>query len=465
MNCAPQRAPARRLSRPAGDGRPAAPVRLVHLGLGNFFRAHQAAYTASAPDAAEWGIAAFSGRSAGLARALQEQDGLYTLITRADDGDRFAVLDSVVRAHAAGEHAAWLDYLRRPGVAAVTVTVTEAAYRRRADGGPDLSAPAVRADVDALRADPGAVVRTVPARLVAGLAARRAAGAGPIAIVPCDNLAGNGPTVGRVTVELAAALDPALADWIAESVSFVTTMVDRITPHTTDEDRRRVLAATGRCDPCPVVTEPFSEWVLAGAFPGGRPGWEAAGATIVEDITVFERRKLWLLNGAHSLLAYAGSLRGHTTVAEAMGDRLCRDWVQQWWDVAAAHLDLPATEIAAYRAALTDRFASRAMVHRLDQIAADGSQKIPIRVLPVLRRERAHGRVPAGATRAVAAWIGNLRGHGAAVTDADADRVRALAAGPLPDSVRAVLNYLDPDLAADPAVCSAVLAQTAELAS
>jgi fructuronate reductase len=446
------------LSRAAGHGRAAAPVRLVHLGLGSFFRAHQAWYTDQAPDAADWGIAAFTGRRRELADALNAQEGLYTLVTRAADGDRFEVLSSLSRAHAGADHQAWLGYLASPDVRAVTITVTEAGYVRGADGGLDRDRPEVQADVEALRQDLAAQVRTAPARLVAGCAARRGTEAGPLTVVPCDNLPDNGFVVARVVRDLAEMVDPDLVDWLAGSVSFATTMVDRITPKTTQEDLRTVKEATGLDDRAPVATEPFSEWVLSGAFPGGRPRWDEADATFTEDIQPYEQRKLWLLNGGHSLLAYAGSARGHQTVAEAVVDETCRAWLEEWWSEASRHLSLPAADVAAYRAALLDRFANPRMHHRLDQIAADGSQKLPIRILPTLRRERAAGRLPPGAARALAAWVCHLRGMGVPVTDARADQVVPLAAGSLPEAVPRVLAALDPTLADDDDLVAAVLA-------
>jgi fructuronate reductase len=448
-----------RLSRTAGKGRPAAPVRLVHLGLGNFFRAHQAWYTDHAPDAGDWGIAAFTGRSGDLAEALTAQDCLYTLITRAAGGDRFEVLSSLSRAHAAAEHDAWLGYFASPAVAAVTVTVTEAGYLRGDDGGLDCDRPEVAADVEALRQDPTSLVRTAPARLAAGLAARRRADAGPITLVPCDNLPHNGEVATRVVHDLAELVDPGLATWIADSVASVTTMVDRITPRTTEEDVRAVAEATGLDDRAPVATEPFHEWVLSGSFPGGRPGWEEAGATFTGDIAPFEERKLWLLNGGHSLLAYAGSARGHATVAEAVADDACREWLQEWWDEAAGPLPFPEAEVAAYRAALLDRFANPRMHHRLAQIADDGSQKLPIRVLPTLRQERAAGRLPPAATRILAAWLCHLRGAGVPVRDARAGELVPLAKGPLPEAAPRVLAALDPAVGGDDEVVQAVVAQ------
>jgi fructuronate reductase len=453
------------LSRAAGHGRPAAPVRLVHLGLGNFFRAHQAWYTDRAPDAGDWGIAAFSGRRAELADTLNGQEGLYTLITRAADADRFDVLSSISRAHAGADHEAWLGYLASPDVRAVTITVTEAGYVRGADGGLDRDRPQVQDDVETLRRDLTAAVGTAPARLVAGCAARRRSDGGPLTVVSCDNLPGNGAVVARVVRDLAELVDRGLADWIAGSVSYVTTMVDRITPRTTPEDVRTVAEATGLHDSSPVGTEPFSEWVLSGRFPGGRPRWEDAGATFTDDIEPYEHRKLWLLNGGHSLLAYAGSILGHQTVAEAVADQTCRRWLEDWWSEASRYLSLPEADVATYRSALLDRFANPRMHHRLAQIAADGSQKLPVRILPTLRRERAAGRLPAGAARVLAAWVCHLRGAGAPVSDAHADQVVPLADGPLPQAVPRLLGALDPALADDGELVRAVVADAERLGS
>lgn len=446
-------------------GSAAPPVRLVHLGLGHFFRAHQAWYTDRAADAADWGIAAFTGRSAAVAERLTAQDGLYTLVTRGPDRDRFELVASLSRAHAAAEHAAWLEYFAAPDLAAVTITVTEAGYVRRPDGGLDADRPDVRADLHALRRDPTALVKTTPARLAAGLAARRRADAGPLALVPCDNVAGNGAIAARVVDDVAERLEPALAAWIAESVSVVTTMIDRITPRTTPQDVDAVLAATSRDDRSPVVTEPFTEWVLQGRFPVGRPRWEDAGATFTDDVTPFENRKLWLLNGAHSLLAYAGSIRGHVTVAEAVADDTCRQWLEQWWSEASPHLPLPAGDLAAYREALLERFANARMHDALARIAMDGSQKLPIRIVPVLRAERAAGRLPEGALRVIAAWVCHLRGTGSPVDDARADAVVPLAAGTLREAVPRVVAALYPALGADTDVVAGVLELCAQLAS
>ncbi len=452
------------LSRADGPGRAAAPVRLVHLGLGNFFRAHQCWYTDHAPDAGEWGIAAFTGTSSRpLVAQLNAQQGLFTLVTRADETDRFEVLSSLSRAHAAADRAAWLGYFQDPALSAITVTITEAGYLRGPHGGLDLRRPDVLADLAVLRADPAGLVRTAPARLLSGFAARWRADAGPVALVPCDNTPGNGQLAARIVGELAELVSADLAGWLAESVAVVTTMVDRITPRTTPADVRAVLASTGQRDRCPVVTEPFHEWVLSGAFPAGRPRWDSAGATFTADVTPYEHRKLWLLNGAHSLLAYAGSILGHRTVAGAVADQACRGWLDEWWAAASPHLGQPAADVAGYRDSVLHRLTNARMRDRLDRIAADGSQKLPIRVLPVLRAERAAGRVPAGATRVLAAWICHLRGRGAPVSDARAGDVVPLAAGPLRAAVPRVLGWLDAALGADADVLAAVADQAGEL--
>jgi len=448
-----------RLNASSDDSRPSAPVRLVHLGLGNFFRAHQAWYTEHAPDAAEWGIAAFTGRRPDMAEVLAPQDGRYTLITKQGSGDRYEVISSVVAVHPSDDHAAYLGYLRDPQVAVVTSTVTEYGYVRAADG--HLDAERVADDITALQGDPTAPVASAPAKLVAGLLTRRAADAGSITILPCDNLPDNGPAVRTVVVDLAERVDPSLISWIDEHVEFATCMVDRITPATTDGDVAAVQEAQGYTDASPVPTEPFSEWVISGSFAAGRPDWAAAGAQLVDDVRPYEERKLWLLNGAHSLLAYAGSILGHDTVDEAIRDERCREWVEQWWDVACPLLSLADAELAAYRTALMDRWANPSIRHLLAQIAADGSQKLPVRIVPVLTAELAAGRSPAGVVRPIAAWTMHLRGRGAPVNDAGGTSVQQAASGPIEDAVPRVLALLGAPT--QDVVMRAVLAQVTEI--
>ena len=449
-----------RLSRTLSNMPAAAPVRIVHLGLGNFHRAHQAWYTAHAPDAAEWGIAGFTGRRPDMAEALAPQDGLYTLITRAADGDTFEIVGSLSAVHAAADHETYLDYLSAPETALVTITVTEAAYIRNPEGSLDSTRDVIVADLEALRGDPRSLVGSLPARLVAGLLARRAAGSGAISILSCDNLPENGAVTRTVVTELAALVDESLPKWIEDNVDFATSMVDRITPVTTDDDRRLVQEQRGYVDAYPVPTEPFNEWVVAGGFPAGRPRWEDAGAQVVEDVTPFEERKLWLLNASHSLLAYAASIRGHETIHEGIGDPACLAWVNLLWDEAGRHVRRPQPEVADYRAALLDRFSNARMRDQLARIAADGSAKLVVRTVPTLRAERAAGRIPLGCATTMAAWVLHLRGVGAPVKDPGAAAAQQAAnSGDLPAVVPAVLDTLEPGRGADEDFVRAVIAQ------
>jgi fructuronate reductase len=235
--------------------------------------------------------------------------------------------------------------------------------------------------------------------------------------------------------------------------------VDRITPRTTDADIAAVEAACGYRDTSPVVAEPFANWVLSGEFPSGRPRWEDAGAVFVAEIEPYENRKLWLLNGAHSLLAYAGQLRGHTTVAEALADPLCLQAIESFWDEAEVNLSARKgtadLQIPSYRAALLARFSNARIAHHLAQIAMDGSTKLRMRAVPVLQAERAAGRTGAGAARMIAAWM-DYSASGAELHDPLAGEVAAANALTGTERVRALLALVDPNLAGDAAVVALV---------
>ncbi len=390
----------------AAAGLPAAPapVRIVHLGLGAFHRAHQAWYTARAGDAAEWGIAAFTGRSPDAAVALEPQDGTFTLVVRDADGDRIEAVTSIVEVL----DGAALDRLRallaRPEVAIVTTTVTERGYRLRWNGSLDLDDVALEADLAAIARGGTNAPTTLIGRLLVGLAARRDADAGPLAVVPCDNVPGNGPFLERGVLEAAARVDARLRDWIARSVSFVSTSVDRITPRLDPAEAQRALAAAPWEDRAPVITEAHSDWVLSGTFPGGRPRWEDAGARFVDDIEPWERRKLWMLNGAHTLLALAGSHRGHRTVADAMDDDALVAMVDALWLEASRHLEAE-LDAEGYAERLRARFRNPRVEHLLAQIAQDSTAKLRLRIVPIAEAELAAGRVATGCASAIAHWL------------------------------------------------------------
>lgn len=436
---------------------PKAPVRIVHLGLGAFHRSHQAWYTQHAGDSPDWGIAAFTGRRPDAAASLSGQDGLYTVVERGDDGDTFEVVGSIVEAVDGSDIGRLAGLVAAPGTAVVTLTITEAAYGLGANGRLDPKDPAVAADLQQLEAGPGGRPTTPVGRLVHALAARQAAGAGPLAVVCCDNLSHNGSVARNAVVGMAEAWDPRLAAWIDANVSFVSTSVDRITPRTTDADVEAVTAACGYRDNSPVVAEPFRNWVLSGDFPAGRPRWEDAGAVFVDDIEPYENRKLWLLNGAHSLLAYLGQLRGHTTVAEALADPACLAAVERFWDEAEANLSGAAADgadlqIPAYRVQLLARFRNTRIAHHLTQIAMDGSTKLRMRAVPVLAAEREAGRAGEGAAGMIAAWVafcGAATQEGHAIQDPLAGDIAAACALPGPDRVRALVALLNEPLSQD----------------
>ena len=336
----------------------------------------------------------------------------------------------------------------------------------------DTANELVAADIAALRAHQegtsftlgahgldGHAVRTTAGRLLVGLAARRAADGWPIAVVSCDNLPANGAATRASLLGMAERVDPLLAAWIEANVSFVDSSIDRITPQTTDADRANVAEVTGYDDVAPVVTEPFSSWVLAGDFPAGRPAWEQAGAIFVDDLEPYERRKLWLLNGAHSLMAYTGALRGHTTIADALADQRVSNWVEEFWNAAAHHMQEPHLDIPAYRAALWERFANPRIAHHLTQIGRDGSLKLAARAIPVYRAECDAGRDGAAALLPLAAWmdlsIAQLSA-GQDIHDPAAGLIATAAKASGAAQTRALLAVVDAALAEDPDAVSGI---------
>ena len=404
------------------------PVRIVHVGFGRFFRAHQAWYTARAGDAADWGIAAFTVRSPTIAADLAEHQGVYPLIVRGPVSDTIETIDSVVAVLPGSDVDALCRYVGRPEVAVITLTVTEAGYGIGASGEADVDEVDVRDDLAALKAGAG-TARSVLGRLTLALSARRDRGAGPIAVVSCDNIPGNGRFLSRGVLSFAALLDEQLCEWIRAHVSFVSTSVDRITPQVAGEQ---------------VVTEPFADWVLSGDFPAGRPDWGSAGARFVDDIEPWEHRKLWLLNGAHSILAFDGQLRGHETVAEAVADPQCRALVDAFWHEAVQSLP-PGIEHVQYRRDLIARFTNPRIVHSLAQIAGEATTKVAYRLAAVAERSVASGRSADASAAAIAAWIRWVRGAHPAPDSRRAEVDAALLAT---DPIRELVALASPFLAA-----------------
>ena len=427
-----------------------APERMVHMGLGAFFRAHQVWYTQQADPENDWGYVAFTGRSARAAQELEAQDGLYTLITRGAEGDQFDLVTPIVRAADANDLSAFTAAIANPQTAVVTLTITEAGYALAADG-TLLDGQIQLANLAA--GNP----QTALGRLTWALNERRQQRAGAIALVPCDNIPANGHLLEGALKQLMVVFGDSALAWLKTNVSFVSTSIDRITPKTTAAELVLVAEATGWDDQSPVVTEPFHDWVLQGEFPAGRPAWEKAGARFVEDIEPFENRKLWLLNGSHSLLAYLGQLLGHSTVSQAIADPRCLAAVDNFWNEAERTLNNPGLNIAQYRAALLERFGNARIAHQLAQIAIDGSTKVRVRIVPTAKAELAAGQSASGAATAIAAWVSyRLSGQrievGLAADFRDAEIsaiVAEAAAAGWQAAVPKLVALLDADLAAN----------------
>jgi fructuronate reductase len=407
----------------------ARPPRIVHIGVGSFSRAHQAWYTAHADPAGEWGIVAFTGRNPAVAEVLSHQDGLYTLIERGPREDRLEVIDSICDARPGSDVDGLITVIAARQTALVTLTVTEAGYVLGAAG-------------DA--------IPSVPMRLALALASRRDAGAGPLAIVSCDNVHANGTKLRELTLAAAEEIGRGVRVWIEDEVSFVSTSVDRITPRTTAEDRLLVQREIDRTDDAPVVCEPFTDWVLCGEFPAGRPRWEDAGARFVADVEPWELRKLWLLNGGHSLLAYLGLLRGHVSVDDAAGDPEVDAALDRFWELAQRYLPVGDLDLHTYRRDLKQRFANGRIGYALAQIAGDGVAKLRNRVVPVVQAAIAAGDSAEPALRVIAAWAQWIGGvTDVAAVDASAgDLTPILACTAGVDRTRALMELLAPGWAA-----------------
>ena len=436
---------------------------IVHLGVGAFHRAHQAAMTEAAIVAGDtdWAIIAASLRSPDTRDALMPQDGLYTLAVRDAAGERLQVI-GVIRDVLVGPEnperliAAMAD----AAIRIVSMTVTEKGYcHDPATGTLDANHPDIVHDLSRLDAP-----RSAPGYLLAALRRRWLAGIPPFTVLCCDNLPSNGRTVHRVLTRMADMIDADFGRFVASEVACPSTMVDRIVPATGDEDRVRVSASLGVADARPVMTEPFTQWVIEDRFPLGRPRWEAGGAQFVSNVEPFELMKLRMLNGAHSSLAYLGTLAGHIYVADAATDPAFVRFLSGLWGEIGPTLPSGAgLEPSDYAASLLERFRNPALKHRLIQIAMDGSQKVPQRLLGTLRQRSAARQGSAHLAFAVAGFLRFMTGSGEngdtlAIRDPMAAVFAAANAGG--DSARAMLGIgaVFGDLGADEAVSGAICA-------
>jgi len=388
-----------------GYDRTATRTGVVHLGIGAFHRAHQAVVFDDALKRGDlrWGVLGASLRSPGVRDQLNPQDGLYTLVVRDGEREDLRVIGACRSVMVGPEDpAALVAAMADADVHIVTLTVTEKGYRLDPASGELLvEDPDVAADIADIERP-----RTAPGFIVAALRARRAAGLGPFTVISCDNLPHNGRRIRAGVLAMARAVDSSLAEWIAAEGAFPQTMIDRIVPATTAEDVVRLTARLGVEDQGMVKAEPFTQWVIEDRFAGERPDFAALGVQLTDAVEPWEDAKLRLLNGAHSAVAYLGALSGHEHVHEAVAVPALRAYVEALWDEAQTTLNPPpGLGVAAYRAELMARFSNSALMHRTRQIAMDGSQKLPQRLLAGAAERLAADQGVEAMALGVAAWM------------------------------------------------------------
>jgi fructuronate reductase len=425
-------------------------IGIVHLGLGAFQRAHQALYTEAVLEAGDlrWGTVGIHLRGRRLADALRDQGCLYSVTERHGDEARTRVVGALLDSIFAPERPVQvLSALADPDVTVITSTVTEKGYGLQpASGNLDLDDPDIQHDLkhpDAPRSTLGV--------LAAGL--RRRAAEAPVTVLCCDNMAANGDTLRRVLMQYAEATGAAeLRSRIeAGSIGLPNTMVDRIVPAATDDSLAEAQRLLGLRDEAAIVCEPFTQWVIEDRFMAARPAWERHGALLTSDVRPYQAMKLRLLNGSHSALAYLGQLRGLATVAEATADRLVGPAVRALMteELLATVTVPPGFDAHRYCQELLHRFENPALAHRTQQIASDGTQKVPVRWLPALRERLAAGQASPWLERALAAWLHYLHiarddgGRRMTISDpgAEALAARLRGAGDAVAAVRAALGH------------------------
>ncbi|MDQ2076035.1 mannitol dehydrogenase family protein [Marinimicrobium sp. ABcell2] len=404
---------------------------IVHLGIGAFHRAHQAFYTEAVLNrfGGDWGILGASLRSPTVREQLAPQDGLYTLVERATDGERLQVIGAVQSVLVGPEDpSALVAAMASPEVKIVSLTVTEKGYcHDPATGNLNLNNPDIIHDLNNIEKP-----RTAVGYLVAALQKRQQAGLKSFTALSCDNLPDNGEVLEKVVLQFARELSTELMTWIQENTCFPCTMIDRIVPATTDADRDQLAERIGLRDEGVVVAEPFTQWVIEDRFVDGRPAWEQVGAQLVSSVSEFEKIKLRLLNGSHSTLAYAGYLSGFDYISEVMREPAFEKLIATFMAREAGEtVSAPeGFDLEHYQEQLRERFRNTALKHRTWQIAMDGSQKLPQRLLQTAREQLRGGGHIDIICLAVAAWIRYVsgvdeQGNAIEVSDPLANRLRA----------------------------------------
>jgi len=405
------------VARPHYD-RDALRIGIVHLGLGAFARAHLAPVNEAAmidQDDWRWGICGVSLRQPDTRDALAPQDGLYTLAIRDADAsgakrERLAIIGALRETLVAPEDPALvLARIAAPDTRIVSLTVTEKGYcHHPATGALNADHPDIVHDLSHPNAP-----RSIVGFIVYGLQQRHAAQATPLTLMSLDNLPSNGTLLRGLVLDFAGRVDTDLQAWIAATCTFPCSMVDRIVPRTTDDDREAISHAIGLDDAWPVLGEPFLDWVIEDDFAAGRPDWTVAGARFVTHATPYEILKLRMVNGTHSALAYLSVLAGWRTVDQAIAQPAMRRYIGALMrdEIAPTLPALEGLDLAQYAERLLARFANPALHHQTRQIAMDGSQKLPQRLLGTIRERLRDGLPIDGLALAVAAWLVYLQGR------------------------------------------------------
>lgn len=424
---------------------------IVHLGLGAFFRSHGALVIEDAmkTSGGAWGVMGVSLQSPSTRDRLAPQGNLYTAVEMGPDAQEVRIVKVLSDVMFAPEDPEGLvARLADPEVRIVSLTVTEKGYCHiPSSGGIDLQHPDIQHDIK------NTIPRSAPGYLVRALMARRAAGHRPFTVLSCDNLPDNGQVVRNVVIGLASEIDPALAQWIATEGRFPSTMVDRIVPATTPQDIEQLATDTGQRDEAPVFHEPFLQWVIEDDFVDGqRPRFEcAAGVQMVKDVAPFEHMKVRMLNGTHSPLAYLGYLAGYETIAETVNDPVFSAYARKLWgqEIIPTLTPPEGVDLQRYANDLLDRYSNPSIRHRTWQIAMDGSQKLPQRILGTIADNLDSGRSSDHLILAVAAWMRYVsgvdeRGNPIEVKDPMAAKLRALSDAETSPSAK-VANLLSVD--------------------
>ncbi len=382
---------------------------IVHFGVGGFHRAHEAMYLdrlMSAGAALDWaicGVGVMPGDRR-MAEVMRDQDGLYTLVVKAPDGTLEARVVGSIKEYlfAPDDPEAVIEKMATPDVRIVSLTITEGGYNINAVTGDFVADnPDVRHDLQ-----PGNAPRTTFGLVTAALARRRERGVPPFTIMSCDNIQGNGHAARRSFVAFAALRDPELGAWMQDHVAFPNSMVDRITPVTTDDDRAEVRKRFGVDDAWPVACEPFTQWALQEAFPLGRPPFEDAGVQVVADVEPYELMKLRLLNASHQALCYFGYLAGHRLVHDVAQDPLFAGFLLAYMDREATPTlePVPGIDLDEYKHQLIDRFSNSRVRDTVARLCAESSDRIPKWLLPVIRQNLETGGEILRSTAVVASW-------------------------------------------------------------